>query len=95
MKYQKANCIGILQLNRKNIHSKVRGQKLKRVEIIVQYTGLVYVIKWSDNKSSSDVVRRRLKGGIVEPEETASTRQLHISTALNAPTAIEGLLGHC
>jgi hypothetical protein len=82
-----ANCAGILQLNRKNVHSK-----LKRVEIIVQYAGPVYVVKQSDKKSSSDDVTGRLKGGTVESEEAASDRQLHLSTAVNAHTTTEGLL---
>jgi hypothetical protein len=34
VKYEKVNCAGILQLNRKNVYSKVKEQKLKRVEIV-------------------------------------------------------------
>jgi hypothetical protein len=89
-----ANCAGILQLNRKNVHSKLKEQKLKKVEIIMPYTGPVYVVKQSDKKSSSDVTGR-LKGGTVEPEEAAIDRQLHLSTAMNAHTTTEGLLGYC
>jgi hypothetical protein len=38
-------------MNRKNIPTKVKEEKLKRSDIIVQHTGSVSVVKRSDEKT--------------------------------------------
>jgi hypothetical protein len=51
LKSQKTHYAGILKLNRKNVPSKVKEQKLKTGELIVQHVGPVSVIKWSDTRT--------------------------------------------
>jgi hypothetical protein len=46
----KTDCVGTLNLNRKNVPPKVRNTKLKKGEIVAQHCGPVSVTKWCDKK---------------------------------------------
>jgi hypothetical protein len=44
------DCVGTLRLNRKDFPKIVKEKKLKKGELIAQFSGLVSVQKWSDKK---------------------------------------------
>jgi hypothetical protein len=46
----KTDCVGTLQLNRKDLPLKVKNTKLKKGEIVAQHSGPASVTKWSDKK---------------------------------------------
>ncbi|PNF18924.1 hypothetical protein B7P43_G18030, partial [Cryptotermes secundus] len=47
----KTDCVGTLNLNRKNVPPQVKNTKLKKGEIVAQHCGPVSITKWHDKKN--------------------------------------------
>ncbi|KAG8234258.1 hypothetical protein J437_LFUL016018 [Ladona fulva] len=47
---EKADCVGTLRTNRKNVPKKVKDKQLKKGELAGQHCGPVSVVKWKDKK---------------------------------------------
>ena len=45
------DCVGTLNLNRKNVPKEVKDKKLEKGEIIGRYAGPVRVLKWRDKRN--------------------------------------------
>jgi len=46
----KTDCVGTLHLSRKDVPQRVKEKKLKKGELVAQYSGPVSVLKWKDKK---------------------------------------------
>jgi len=50
LKTLKTDCVGTLRLSRKGVPQRVKEKKLKKGELVAQYSGPVSVLKWKDKK---------------------------------------------
>jgi hypothetical protein len=52
LEFMKTDCVGTLCLNGKDVPRIVKEKKVRKREIITQYSGLVSVLTWCDKKKS-------------------------------------------
>jgi len=48
LKTLKSDFVGKLRLSRKDVPQRVKEKKLKKIEIVAQYSGQVSVLMWKD-----------------------------------------------